>query len=189
MKIKHKIQRKLDPSFQAALKLCSLLGLTTWWQRMVCVGSGDGPWCWLSGAHLPGRCTCGVRVGVVFSASGLQQVTQWCSLRLELFGVIWEGTLGPLVLGLSIPPPSLQALHRRAPSASLRTLLSLCPRPKCFWFCFFISDCCAQDCESEKPWRSPHRSKHTRVYLQARACVQVYWQCGAGTSIPRWVFA
>ncbi|XP_048962685.1 uncharacterized protein LOC118353533 isoform X17 [Canis lupus dingo] len=35
-------------------------------------------------------------------------------------------------------------------------------------------DCCAQDCESEKPWRSPHRSKHTRVYLQARACVQVY---------------
>ena len=32
----------------------------------------------------------------------------------------------------------------------------------------------AQDCESEKPPRSQHRCKLTRVYLQARACVQVY---------------
>ena len=45
MKIKHKVQRKLDPTFQAELKLCSLCGLTTWWQRVVCVGSGDGMWC------------------------------------------------------------------------------------------------------------------------------------------------
>lgn len=34
--------------------------------------------------------------------------------------------------------------------------------------------CCAQDCESEKPPRSRHRCKHTRVYLQARAWVQVH---------------
>ena len=34
--------------------------------------------------------------------------------------------------------------------------------------------CCAQDCESEKPPRSRHRCKYTRVYLQARAWVQVY---------------
>ena len=34
--------------------------------------------------------------------------------------------------------------------------------------------CCAQDCESEKPPRSQHRCKHTRVYLQARTWVQVY---------------
>ena len=57
MKIKHKVQRKLDHTFQAELKLCSLCGLTTWWKRVVCVGSGDGMWCRLSGAHLPGICT------------------------------------------------------------------------------------------------------------------------------------
>ena len=33
---------------------------------------------------------------------------------------------------------------------------------------------CAQDCKSEKPPRSRHRCKHTRVYLQARAWVQIY---------------
>ena len=59
-------------------------------------------------------------------------------------------------------------------AASLRTLLSLCLHPSFFWFCFFISDCCAQDCEYEKPPRSQHECKHTRVNLQDRACVQVY---------------
>ena len=34
--------------------------------------------------------------------------------------------------------------------------------------------CCAQDGESEKPLRSRHRCKHTRVVLQTRAWVQVY---------------
>ena len=42
MKIKHKVQRRLDPTFQAELKLCSLCGPTPWWQRVVCAGSGDG---------------------------------------------------------------------------------------------------------------------------------------------------
>ena len=55
MKIKHKVQRKLNPTFQAELKLCSLCGPTTWWQRVVCAGSGDGPWRWFSGAHLRGQ--------------------------------------------------------------------------------------------------------------------------------------
>lgn len=32
----------------------------------------------------------------------------------------------------------------------------------------------AQDSESEKPLRSRHRCKHTRVDLQTRACVQVH---------------
>ena len=57
---------------------------------------------------------------------------------------------------------------------SLRTLRLLYLRPSFFWLCFFISECCAQDCESEKPPRSRHRCKHTRVYFHARACVQVY---------------
>uniref|UniRef100_A0A8I3MWC7 Zinc finger protein 599 n=2 Tax=Canis lupus familiaris TaxID=9615 RepID=A0A8I3MWC7_CANLF len=49
--------------------------------------------------------------------------------------------------------------------------------------------CCAQDCESEKPPRSRHRCKHTRVYLQARAWVQYTRHSGAGTWTPRWVAA
>ena len=59
-------------------------------------------------------------------------------------------------------------------AASLRTLLSLCPRPSFFRFCFYISDCCAQDGESEKRPRSQFRCKHTRDYLQAQSLVQVY---------------
>ena len=46
MKIKHKVQRKLDPTFQAELKLCSLCGPTPWWQGVVCAGSEDWPWRW-----------------------------------------------------------------------------------------------------------------------------------------------
>ena len=37
-----------------------------------------------------------------------------------------------------------------------------------------LRNCCAQDCESEKPPRSPHRCKYTRVDLQPQAWVQVY---------------
>ena len=43
MKKEHKLQRNLDSTFEAELKLCSLSVLTTWWQGMVCVGSGDRP--------------------------------------------------------------------------------------------------------------------------------------------------
>ena len=42
MTIKHKVQRKLDPTFQAELSLCSLCGPTPWWQRVVCAGLGIG---------------------------------------------------------------------------------------------------------------------------------------------------
>ena len=94
-------------------------------------------------------------------------------------GRMRAGTLDPLALGLSIPPPVCRPSTEEPPSprvsaASLRTLLSLYPRPSFFWFCFFISDCCAQDCEYEKPPRSRFRCKHTRDYLQARSCIQVY---------------
>ena len=90
------------------------------------------------------------------------------------------GSLGPLALGLNIPPPQYAGASTeelpspRVSADSLRTLRLLYLCPSFFWFCFFISDCCAQDCESEKPPRSRHRCKHTRVYLQARAWVQVY---------------
>ena len=67
-----------------------------------------------------------------------------------------------------------ESLSPRVSTNSLRTLRLLYLRPSFFWFCFFISECCAQDCESKKPRRSRHWFKHTCVYLEARACVQVY---------------
>ena len=88
MKIKHKVQRKLDPTFQAELKLCSLCGPTPWWQQRDCAGSGDWPWLWLSGAHMPCGWTCGVRGVVGVSTSGLQWAVLCCSLRLRADG--WD---------------------------------------------------------------------------------------------------
>lgn len=180
MKINHKVQRKLDPSFQAELKLCSLCGPTTWWQQMVCAGSGDWPWHWLSGAHLPGRYICGVRGGVGISGSGLQWAALCCSLGPGPDGRDMGGVSGSSGSGAEHPAPPSAAASTEEPTsprvsvASLRILRSLYLRPSFFWFSFFISDCCAQDCESEKSPRSRHWCKHTRVYLPPRACVQVY---------------
>ena len=70
------------------------------------------------------------------------------------------GVSGSSGSGAEHPPPqSAGASTEELPSpqvsaASLRTLSSLYLCPSFFWFCFFISDCCAQDCESEKPPRS-----------------------------------
>ena len=89
------------------------------------------------------------------------------------------GTLGPLALGLSIPPPSLQAHHRRAAKPpglccfSQNPAFTL-PSSEFLLVLFFISVCCAQDCEFEKPLRSRHECKHMRVYLQDQASVLVY---------------
>ena len=44
----------------------------------------------------------------------------------------------------------------RVSAASLKILRSLYLPRSFFWFSFFISDCRAQDCESEKPPRSQH---------------------------------
>ena len=121
------------------------------------------------------RCTCGVRGRVVFSASGLQRVALCCSLRL---GAVWcdaGGDTGSSGSGAKHPTPQSAGPPQKRPEAHLSEPCFHFARVRnAFGFVFFISDCCAQDCESEKPWRSPHRSKHTRVYLQARACVQVY---------------
>ena len=177
MTVKHKVQRKVYPTFQAELNLCILCGPTTWWQWVVCAGSGDGLWRWLSGA---GRCTCGVRGGVgLLSTSGLQWAVQCCSLRPPWWVGCGWGLWVLWLWGWASCPPVCMGLHRRAPKPpgladSLRNLRLLYLCPSFFWFCFFISECCAQDCESKKPRRSRHWFKHTCVYLQARACVQVY---------------
>ena len=76
-------------------------------------------------------------------------------------------------------PQSAWASTEEPPSPRVSLILSeTCVYSTCvrasFGFVFFISECCAQDCESKKPWRNRHCFKHTCVYLQARACVQVY---------------
>ena len=56
---------------------------------------------------------------------------------------------------VTVTPVSTEELPSpRVSAASLKTLRLLYLCPSFFWFCFFISDCCAQDCESEKPLRS-----------------------------------
>ena len=175
MKIKHKVQRKLNPTFQAELKLCSLCGPTTWWQRVVCAGSGDGPWHWFSGAHLRGQRR-GGRQRLWPPAGGavlLPETRRWWERCQWGRWVLW-------LWGWASRPPSLQRPPQKSPQApgSLPLLSEPCIHSACvrasFGFFFFISDCCAQDCESEKPLRSRHRCKRTRVYLQAQACVQVH---------------
>ena len=88
----------------------------------------------------------------------------------------------PGMAKVTVTPVSTEELPSpRVSAASLRTLRSLYLRLSFFWFWFFISDCCAQDCESEKPLRSRHRCKHTMVDSHTRACVQVHPTQGAWT--------
>ena len=118
--------------------------------------------------------------GVGVSASGLQRAALCCFLTPGPDGRECGWLSGSSGSGAEYPAPQSAGASTEEPpsprvsAASLRTLRSLCLRPSFFWFCFFISDCCAQDCESEKPLRSRHRCKRTRVYLQAQACVQVH---------------
>ena len=121
-----------------------------------------------------------VRGGVGVSASGLQQAVLCCSLRPGPDGRDAGGVSGSSGSGAEHPAPQSAGASTEEPpsprvsAASLRTLCSLYLRLSFFWFCFCISDCCAQDCKSEKPPRSRHRWKRTRVFFQARACVQVH---------------
>ena len=180
MKIKPKVQRKLEllskQSWSSAASVVQHLGGSEWSVQGLGIGHGAD---------------CQVHICLWDASAGSE--AGWASARLAssgwrcaapwdpaLMGGMRVGSLCPLALGLSIPPPqSAGASTEELPSprvsaASLRTLRSLYLRPSFFWFCFFISDCCAQDCESEKPPRSQHQCKHTRVYLQAWACVHVY---------------
>ena len=115
MTVKHKVQRKVYPTFQAELNLCILCGPTTWWQWVVCAGSGDGLWRWLSGAHLLGRCNCGIRGRVGISTSGLQWAVQCCSLRPPWWSGCGWGLWVLWLWGWASGPPVCMGLHRRAP--------------------------------------------------------------------------
>ena len=162
MKKEHKLQRNLDSTFEAELKICSLSGLTTWCSEWSVWGLGMGLGADCQVHICLGVAPVGVRGGVGVSASGLQQAVLCCSLRPGPDGQDAGGVSGSSGSGAEHPAPqSAGASTEELPSprvsaASLRTLCSLYLRPSFFWFCFFISDCCAQDCESEKPPRSRH---------------------------------
>ena len=102
----------------------------------------------------------GVRGGVGVSASGLQLATLCCSLSPGSDGWDAGGAAGSSGSGAEHTAPQFAGASTKDPSsprvsaASLRILRSLDRRLSFFWFSFFISDCCAQDCESEKPPRS-----------------------------------
>ena len=195
MKIKHKVQRKLDPTFQAELKLCSLCGPTTWWQQVVCAWSGNGPWRWLSGAHLPGRCTCGVRGGVGFSASAS---SGWrCAPPRDpvQMGGMRVGSLGPLALGLSILPPGLQVPPQKIPQVPGSPLLlwESCVHSTgvraSFGF-LFLSQTVVPKIANMRNHREVDTNANTRGLIYKIELVSKYTRHSrAGTWTPRWVFA
>ena len=137
MTIKHKVQRKLDHTFQVELNLYSLCGPTPWWQRVVCAGLvfGDGADCHV---HIClGDAPAGSEAGwasALLASSGQCCAAPWDS---ALMGGMRVGTLGPLALGLSIPSPSLQALHRRAPKLISQNSAFTLPMSKLLLVLFF----------------------------------------------------
>lgn len=194
MIIKHKVQRKLDPTFQAALRICILCGLTTWWQRVVCAGSGDGPWRWLSApshiSHLPGRCTCGVRGGVVFSASGLQRVALCCSLRL---GAVWCDAGGDAVSsgsGAKHPTPQSAGPPQKSPQAHLSEPCFHFARVRTTFGFVFLSQTVVPKIANLRKHGEAHNDANTWGFIYKLELLSKYaWHRGAGTWTPRWVFA
>ena len=175
MKIKHKVQRKLDPTFQAELNLCRLCGPTP-------CGREWSVWGLRIGHGGDVRCTsdCWVRGGLGVSPSGLQWAVLCCSLRLVANGRDAGGEAVSSGSGAehstpqsACPPQKIPQASGSLPFRSEPCFLSARVRAS-FGFVFLISDCCAQDCESEKPPRSWFRCKHTRDYLQTQSFVQVY---------------
>ena len=195
MKKEHKVQRNLDPTFQAELKLCSHCGPTTWWQRMLCVGSGDGPWRWLSGAHLPGRCTCGGQR----RGGGQRLWAQWavlpCSWDLALIGGMRVGSLGPLALGQSIPHPSLLGPPQKSGQAprSPRLLSEPCVHSTCVRASFgfvFLSQTVMPKIANPRNHREADTKANTWEFIYKLELVSKYTrQSRAGTWTLRWVLA
>ena len=142
-----------------------------------------------------GDAPAGIRDGVGVSTSGLQRAALCCSLRLGADGGMRVGTLGPLALGLRIPPPSLQAAATEEPpsprvsAASLRTLLSLCPRPSFFWFCF-LSQTVVPKIANMRNHQEADSDANTRGIIYKLDLVSKYTRHSrAGTWTLRWVLA
>ena len=195
MTIKHKVQRKLYPTFQAELNLCILCGPTNWWQWVVCAGSGDGLWRWLSGAHLCGRCTCGSEVGwasAPLASSERHSAAPWEPPWLAGCGwglwVLW-------LWGWASCPPVCMGLHRRAPKPlglrrfSQNPAFTL-PASELLLALFFLSQSVVPKIVNPRNHREADTDANTWGFIYKLELVCKYTgQSGAGTWTPRWVLA
>ena len=166
MTIKHKVQRNLDPTFQAELNLASYVvrqhGGSEWSVQGLGMGSGVDYQVHICVVDAPAGSEPG------WASAPLASSGQRCAAPsdLALMGGMWVGTLGSVALGLSILLPSLHGPPQKSPQVpdlrrfSQNPAFTLHAPELLLVLFFFISDCCAQDCESEKPPRSRFRCKH-----------------------------
>ena len=147
MKIKHKVKRKLDPTFQAELKLCSLCGPTLGGNEWSVRGLGIGP-----GAD------CQVHICLGDASEGQswcgrqrvwpQQAALCCSLTPGPIGRDAGGVSGSSGSGAEHPAPCLQGPPQKSPQASgsPQLLSESCVHSTClrasFGFLFYLRLLC-----------------------------------------------
>ena len=197
MKLEQKLQRN-RPYFPGRAEALKPLWSNNWWHRMVCVGSGDGPWRWMSGAHLPGSCTCGGQ-----RRGGRQCL--WApgggAVQLPESWIWWAGCRwGRWVLwlwGWASRPPVCWGLHRRAPKPpglryfSQNPVFTLPASELLLFVCFFfLSQTVVPKIANLRNHREANTNANTRGFIYKLELVSKYTrQSGAGTWTPRWVLA
>ena len=142
-----------------------------------------------------GYAPAGIRDGVGVSISGLQRVALCCSLRLGADGGMRVGTLGPLALGLRIPPPSLQAAGTKGAAKppglcrfSQNPAFTL-PVSEFLWFCF-LPQTVVPKIANMRNHQEADSDANTRGIIYKLDLVSKYTQYSrAGTWTPRWVLA
>ena len=142
-----------------------------------------------------GYAPAGIRDGVGVSISGLQRAALCCSLRLGADGGMRVGTLGPLALGLRIPPPSLQAAGTKGAAKppglcrfSQNPAFTL-PASEFLWFCF-LSQTVVPKIANMRNHQEADSDANTRGIIYKLDLVSKYTRHSrAGTWTLRWVLA
>ena len=148
-----------------------------------------------SGAHLPGRCICGVKVG--WASARLASSGRRCAAPSDpaQMGGNAGGSLGPLALGLNILPPSLQGPPQKSPQApgSPPLLSEPCVHSTCVRASFgfvFLSQTVVPKIANPRNHREADTDANTRGFIYKLELVSKYTrQSGAGTWTPKWVLA
>ena len=110
---------------------------------------------------------------------------------LTLMGGMREGSLGPLALGLSILPPSLQGPPQKSPQAPGSPLLlsEPCVHSTCVWASFvfvFLSQTVVPKIANLRNHREADSDENTRGFTYKLELVSNYTrQSGAGSWTPR----
>ena len=114
---------------------------------------------------------------------------------LTLMGGMREGSLGPLALGVSILPPSLQGPPQKSPQApgSLPLLSESWVHSTGVWASFgflFLSQTVVPKIANPRNLREANTDANTRGFIYKLELVSKYTQqSGAGTWTLRWVLA